>query len=55
MLDAIIAKTGSLVSFVRHFSQNVYGWMVWTVRYSHFARTVKLDGMLNLVLLCKTC
>jgi len=31
LLDATTAETGSLVNFVRHSSQNLYGWMVWTV------------------------
>ncbi|EGZ09418.1 hypothetical protein PHYSODRAFT_254622 [Phytophthora sojae] len=31
MLEATTAETGSLLSYVRRSSQNLYGWLVWVV------------------------
>ncbi|KAF1785477.1 hypothetical protein GQ600_16032 [Phytophthora cactorum] len=32
MLEATAAQTGSILNFIRHSSQNLFGWMVWIVQ-----------------------
>ncbi|KAL3668599.1 hypothetical protein V7S43_005902 [Phytophthora oleae] len=32
MLEATTAETGSLLNFVRHSAQSLYGWMVWIIQ-----------------------
>ncbi|KAG6943229.1 hypothetical protein JG688_00017707, partial [Phytophthora aleatoria] len=32
MLEATAAQTGSILNFIRHSSENLFGWMVWIVQ-----------------------
>ncbi|KAG6950664.1 hypothetical protein JG687_00014106 [Phytophthora cactorum] len=52
MLEATAAQTGSIFNFICHYSQNLFGWMVWIVQCnlplsfceSREARRIMLDG-----------
>ncbi|KAG2806425.1 hypothetical protein PC119_g19498 [Phytophthora cactorum] len=46
MLEATAAQTGSILNFIRHSSQNLFGWMVWIVQctsHFRFARAATQD------------
>ncbi|KAF1784051.1 hypothetical protein GQ600_17840 [Phytophthora cactorum] len=49
---ATAAQTGSILNFIRHSSQNLFGWMVWIVQRNlpfRFARAAKQDVICNVL------